>query len=78
MKEYIKAPKKELSDEEIANLSDAQLKTLEIKMLTEMNEYGCKLEEEVKAMKSEIKENVLGTNSDVKETRTQVWSRREK
>ena len=36
-----------------------------------MVEYGHKIEEEVKAMKSEIKENVQGTNSDRKETRTQ-------
>ena len=42
MKEQIKAPKIELSDEEIANLSDAQFKTLVIRMLTEMVEYGRK------------------------------------
>ena len=41
-------------------------------MLTEMVEYGCKIEERMKAMKSEIKENVQGTNSDGKETRTQI------
>ena len=59
MKEQIKAPKKiQLSDEDIANLSDAQFKTLVIRMLTEMVEYGCKIEEKVKAMKNEIKENV--------------------
>ena len=59
MKEQIKTPEKkiELSDEEIANLSDAQLKTLVIRMLTELVEYGHKIEERVKAMKSEIKEN---------------------
>ena len=33
-----------------------------------------KLEEIMKAMKSEIKENVQGTNSDGKETRTQINS----
>ena len=33
-------------------------------MLTEFIEYGCKIDEKVKAMKSEIKENVQGTNSD--------------
>ena len=33
-----------------------------------MVEYGCKIEEKVKAMQSEIK----GTNSDGKETRTQI------
>ena len=38
MKEQIKAPKIELSSEEIANLSDAQFKALVIKMLTELVE----------------------------------------
>ena len=33
MKEQIKAPKIELSDEEIANLSDAEFKTLVIRKL---------------------------------------------
>ena len=51
MKEQIKAPKIEQNDEEIANLSDAEFKTLVIKMLTEMVENGHKIEEEVKAMK---------------------------
>ena len=64
MKEQIKAPEKELSNKEIANLSDAEFKTLVIRMLTEMAEYGHKIVEEVKAMQSEIKENVQGTNSD--------------
>ena len=41
-------------------------------MLTEMVEYGCKMEEKVKAMQNEIKENVQGTNCDGKETRTQI------
>ena len=74
IKEQIKAPKIELSDKEIANLSDAQLKTLVIRMLKEMVEYGHKIEEEVKAMRSEIKENVQGTNSEGKETGTQINS----
>ena len=73
IKEQIKAPEKiQLSDEEIANLSDAKFKKLVIRMLTELVEYGYKIEEKVKAMKSEIKENVQGTNSDGKETRTQI------
>ena len=55
MKEQIKAQKIELSDGEIATLSDAEFKTLVITMLTEMAEYGRKIEEEVKAMQSEIK-----------------------
>ena len=80
MKEQIKTPKTELSNEEIANLSDAKLKTLVIRMLTEMVEYGCKIEEEVKAMQSKIKENVQGTNSNRKESRTQlnILSRKKK
>ena len=57
---------------DIANLSDAQFKTLVIGMLTEMVEYGCKIEENVNAMKSEIKEIVQGANSDRKETGTQI------
>ena len=36
MKEQIKTPEKELSEEEIDNLSDAQFKTLVIRMLTEL------------------------------------------
>ena len=75
MKEQIKAPEKiQLNNEEIANLSDAQFKTLVIRMLTELVEYGHKLEEKMKAMQSEIKENVQGTNRDGKETGTQVNS----
>ena len=41
-------------------------------MLTEMVEYGRKIEEKMKAMKSEIKENEQGTNSDGTETGTQI------
>ena len=48
MKEQIKTPK-ELSHEEIANLSDAEVKTLVIKMFTEMIEFGHKMKEEMKA-----------------------------
>ena len=73
MKEQIKALEKiQLSDEELANLSDAQFKTLVIRMFTELVEFGCKLDEKMKAMLSEIKENVQGTNSDGKETGTQI------
>ena len=73
MKEQIKAPEKiQLSNEEIANLSDAQFKTLVIRKVTELVDYGHKLDEKMKAMLSEIKENVQGTNSDGKETGTQI------
>ena len=72
MKEQIKTPGKDLSNEEIANLSDTEFKTLVISMLTEMVEFGRKIKEEVKAIQSEIKENVQGTNSKGKETGTQI------
>ena len=40
MTKHFKAPEKiQLSDEEIANLSDAQFKTLVIKTLTELVEF---------------------------------------
>ena len=75
MKEQIKAPEKvQQSNEEIANLSDAQFKTLVIRMLTQLVEYDCKLDEKMKAMLRETKENVQGTNSDMKETGTQINS----
>ena len=41
-------------------------------MLTELIEVGNKMEEKVKAMRSGIKENVQGTNSEGKEIRTQI------
>ena len=60
MKEQIKTPEKELSDKEIDNLLDAEFKTLVIRMLTEIIEYGCKIEEEVKTMQCEIKKKYTG------------------
>ena len=73
MTEHFKAPEKiQLSEEEIANLSDAQFKTLVIRKLTELVEFGCKLDEKMKPMLRETKENVQGTNSDAKEIGTQI------
>ena len=75
MKEQIKAPEKiQLSDKELANLLDAQFKTLVIRKLTELVECGHKLDEKMKAMLRETKENVQGTNSEAKETGTQINS----
>ena len=79
IKEQIKVPGKKLSNEEIANLSNAELKTLVIRMLTEMVEYSCKIEERVKAMKSESRiyrePTVTRRKSGLK---SMVWSRRKK
>ena len=41
-------------------------------MLTELVEFGLKLDEKMKPMLRETKENVQGTNSDGKETGTQI------
>ena len=73
MKEQIKAPEEiQLSNKEIANLSDAQFKTLVIRILTEIVKYGHKTEEEVKAMQSERKINrkptVMGRKLGLKST----------
>ena len=73
MKEHIKAPEKiQLNDEEITNLSDAQFKTLVIRIFTELVEFGRKLDEKMKPMLRETKENVQGTKGDAKETGTQI------
>ena len=74
MKEQIKTTEKELSDEELPNLSDAEFKTLVIRMLTELVESVRKPDEKMKPMLRETKENVQGTNSDAKETGTQINS----
>ena len=58
MKEQIKTPEKELSNEEIDNTLDAEIKTLVIRMLIEMIEFGHKIKEEMKAIQSEIKANI--------------------
>ena len=73
MIEHFKALEKiQLSEEEIANLSDAQFKTLVIKMLTELVEFVRKLDEKMKAILRQTKENEQGRNSDAKETGTQI------
>ena len=75
MKEQIKAPEIELSTQEITNLSDAQFKTLVIRMLQELTGYFNSIKKTQAAMKvasCEIKKNLQGTNSDRKETRTQI------
>ena len=72
MKEQIKTPEKDLSGEEVDNLSDAQFKSLVIRMLTVLIELSRKMKEEMKATQNEIKENIQGTKSEEKETRNQI------
>ena len=57
--EHFKAPEKiQLSDKEIANLSDAQFKALVINMLTDLVESVQKPDEKMKPMLRQTKENV--------------------
>ena len=60
MKEQNKTPEKDLNEMEIANLLDAEFKTLVIKMLKELTEYDNsikKTQAEIKVTLSEIKKN---------------------
>ena len=80
MKEQIKTPEKELSNEETANLLDAEFKTLVIRMLTELIKYNCKIKEEGKAIQSEIKQKYTG-NQECREglgLKSMIWTRRKK
>ena len=72
MKEQSKASERELSKEEIANLSDGEFKALVIRMLTELIELGQKIKEQMKDTQNEIKQYIRGANSHRKETRTQI------
>ena len=62
---------RELSDEEIANLSDGEFKALGTKILTDLIELGQKMKKQMKDTQNEIKQNIQGPNSDRNETRPQ-------
>ena len=72
MKEQTKTPEGELNDEEIANLSDAEFKTVVIRMFTDLTELTCKMKKEMKATQNKIKQNVQRNNREGKETWTQI------
>ena len=72
MKEENKIPEKGLNETEIANLSDAEFKTLVIRMLKELIEHGNNIKEEMKVTLSEIKKNLEGTISRGEEARIQI------
>ena len=81
MEEQIKAPEKiQLSNEEIAKLSDSQFKTLVIRVLTELVEYGRKLDEKMKPMlmkerKMYREPTVTGRKPGLK---AMIWNKRKK
>ena len=72
MKEQHKTSERELSEEDIANLSDGEFKALVIKMLTELIELHWKIKEQVKDIQNEKKQNIQVANSDRKKTRAQT------
>ena len=72
MKKQSKTSERELSKEEITNLSDGEFKALVIKMLTELTEIHQKVKKQMKDNQDKIKQNIQETNSDRKETRTQI------
>ena len=72
MKEQNKTPEKELNEKEINNISDAEVKTLVLRMLRELIECGHSIREEMKVTLSEIKKNLQGTNSEGDEAKNQT------
>ena len=75
MKEQIKTPEKELNKMEIGNLSEAELKTLVVRMpkgLSEVLNSIKKIQLERKDTLTEIKNNLQGNNSRVDEAENQI------
>ena len=75
MKEQNKTPEKELNKMEISNLSDAEFKTQDLRMLTELSEdlnSIKKTQAEMKDILTEIKNNLQGINSRVDEAKNQI------
>ena len=73
MKEQIKTPEKEVNKMEISNLSDAEFKTLVIRMLKEISEdlnSIKKIQSEMKDTLTEI--NLQRNNSRVDEAKNQI------
>ena len=75
LKEQIKTPEKELSEMEISNLSDAEFKTLVMRMRRELSEDLSsikKIQSETKDTLTEIKTNLQGNNCRVDEAENQT------
>ena len=75
MKEQIKTPEKELNEMEISNASDAEFKTLVIRMLKELSEdlnSIKKIQSEMNDTLIETKNNLQGNNSRTDEAENQI------
>ena len=74
-KEQIKTPENQLGKMEIGNLSDAEFKTLVIKMLKKLSENLNSIKIDPVTMKDtliEIKNNLQGNNTRVNEAKNQI------
>ena len=75
MKEQIKTPEKELHKMEISNLSDAEFKTMIIRMLKELSDDLSSIKKtqlEMKETLIQIKNNLQGNNSRVDEGESHI------
>ena len=75
MKEQIKTPEKGRNEMEISNLSDAEFKTLVIRLLKEISKDLNSIKEIQSEMEStliEIKKNLQRNNSTVNEAENQI------
>ena len=76
IKEQIKIPEKELKEMEISNLSDAEFKTLGIRMLKklseDLNSIKKSIQSEMKDPLIEVKNNLEGNTSRVTEAQNQI------
>ena len=71
----IKTPEKELNKMEVSNLSDAEFKTLLIRVLKELSEHPSsikKIQLEMKDTLIKIRNNLQGNNSRVDEAENQI------
>ena len=74
MKEHIKTPEKEVNEMEISNLSDAEFKTLVIRVFKELSEDLSSIKKSVrnKGYTNLSKEQFIGKNSRVDEAENQI------
>ena len=72
MKGQNKNPEKELNETEITNLSDAELRTLVIRMLKELLEYSNNIKEDMKVILGKIKKNSRAAKCEGKEAGIQI------
>ena len=59
MKEQVKTPEKELNKMEISTLSDAEFKTLVIRMLKDLSVSSLRILISIKKMQSELKDTLI-------------------